>query len=323
MKSFLKTKHVLSSNPNDPTEYQQHQNPSTIFPSKLFQSPLLTLNGKRHKSVSIKIQKNFLIVEDKDIKVNMINLRISRTASKQVQLAQSDFILLVNFQRQSEAREFVTACGCFPVHSGVWMDYVKLKKLGQGGFSKVFLAREVGGVSALYAVKCIKKTRMDAKAFSYLQTELFALRNIIHPNSLKLYRVYEDDFYFFLVTEYLDGGTLIRRLKNRRAEESLCVTVITALLNVIVELNKYNLIHRDIKPTNIMFALDEEGKEIVKLIDFGLCADFTDHSETTHLKDKSGTVCYLAPELIGWDLLNKLYGKQVDVFSIGMILFEM
>ena len=149
------------------------------------------------------------------------------------------------------------------------------------------------------------------------------MRNIIHPNSLKLFRVYEDEVYFYLVTEYLDGGTLTRRLKARKAEETLCVTVITALLNVIVELNKYSLIHRYIKPSNIMFAMDENGEESVKLIDFGLCADFTDHSETTPLKDKSGTVCYLAPELIGWDLFGKYYGKQVDIFSIGIILYEM
>lgn len=323
MKSFLKTKCDLSFNPDDLTEYRQHQDPLTVVPPSSFDSPLLTLNGKEYKSVSIKIQTNFLLVEERDIKVNIINLQLSRTTPKQVQLKQPDFCLFVNFKKQSEAREFVKACGCFPVHSGIWLDYVKLKKLGEGGFSKVFLAREIGGVCGLFAVKRIKKANLDTKAFSYFQTELFTLRNIIHPNSLKLFRVYEDDFYFFLVTEYLDGGTLTRRLKARRAEESLCVTVVTALLKVIVELNKYSLIHRDIKPANIMFTFDEEGRETVKLIDFGLCADFTDHSETTPLKDKSGTVCYLAPELIGWDLLNKHYGKQVDIFSIGMILYEM
>ena len=70
-----------------------------------------------------------------------------------------------------------------------------------------------------------------------------------------------------------------------------------------------------------MFKKYKKGL-IVKLIDFGLAADFTDHSTSSLLRDKSGTACYLAPELIGIDYTNRLYNQKVDIFSIGIILYE-
>lgn len=55
-----------------------------------------------------------------------------------------------------------------------------------------------------------------------------------------------------------------------------------------------------------MFKI-KDGKKILKLIDYGLCADFTDHSSNSLLRDKSGTACYIAPEIIGFDLTHKFY----------------
>lgn len=60
----------------------------------------------------------------------------------------------------------------------------------------------------------------------------------------------------------------------------------------------------------------------IKLIDFGLAADFTDLSETSLLHDKSGTSGYMAPELIGLNYLKKLYDEKVDVYSLGIIIYE-
>lgn len=62
---------------------------------------------------------------------------------------------------------------------------------------------------------------------------------------------------------------------------------------------------------------------VVKLIDFGLCADTTDKSDTTLLKDRAGTVCYLAPELIECNPKKGYYGPKVDVFSIAMVFWEL
>lgn len=66
----------------------------------------------------------------------------------------------------------------------------------------------------------------------------------------------------------------------------------------------------------------ESSFEGLKLIDYGLCANFTDHSADSLLHDKSGTACYLAPELVGMSYLKKFYDEKADVFSIGIILYE-
>ena len=93
-------------------------------------------------------------------------------------------------------------------------------------------------------------------------------------------------------------------------------------MEAVTHLNESNLVHRDIKPDNIMFKKGENGMR-VKLIDFGFCADFTDKSKKSLIRDKSGTACYLAPELIGMNYYKVLYNEKVDIFSIGIILYEM
>ena len=93
--------------------------------------------------------------------------------------------------------------------------------------------------------------------------------------------------------------------------------------------------HRDLKPNNIMFKkqkifenVEENEKEIdfdhldLKLIDFGLCAELSDHTSDSLLNDKSGTVGYLAPELIT-KKKGEFYNEKVDVFSAGMVFYEM
>lgn len=98
--------------------------------------------------------------------------------------------------------------------------------------------------------------------------------------------------------------------------------IIKALLRVVQTMNKYNICHRDIKPANIMVNFFLK-KPIIKLIDFGLCADYTDSSGDSLLYDKSGTAGYIAPEILGLELTGKLYNQKVDIYSIGVILYEM
>lgn len=72
-----------------------------------------------------------------------------------------------------------------------------------------------------------------------------------------------------------------------------------------------------------MFKVKKNGSKTLKLIDYGLCADYLDHSWNSLLKDKSGTACYIAPEIIGFDIYEKFYDQRADVFSVGIILYEM
>ena len=322
-KSCINKEFALSYRHDESFQYRKHSGDPALMKEKCFPVLVLFYNCRRYSQLTVKIQNNMFVVDKLSLKLNLVNLYVKSLSSKSVELVQKSFKLNVFFRNGEDLRRFMDCCGNLVIHRGIWLDYVRLKKLDEGAFSKVYLARKAGSYDSLFAVKRIKKGGLDKRSFRYFNMELLALRNVSHKNALTLHKVYEDDDYFYLVTEYLNGGTLVKKMKKGRLGEDLCVKVVKALLGVIIELNKYNLVHRDIKPTNIMFTFDGKGNEVCKLIDFGLCADFTDHSEDTLLKDKSGTVCYLAPELIGWDLLNKLYDEKVDVFSIGMILYEM
>lgn len=322
-KNCVNKEFALTYKPDDCFQYRKHSCDSSANKEKSFPVLVLFYNCRRYSQMTLKIKSNLLIIDKLNIKLNLINLYVKSLSSKSAELIQKNFKLNVFFRNGEDLRRFMDCCGNLVIHKGIWLDYVRLKKLDEGAFSKVYLARKAGSYDSLFAVKRIKKGGLDKRSFRYFNMELFALRNISHRNALTLHKVYEDEDYFYLITEYLNGGTLIKKMKSKRVREDLCVKVVRALLGVIIELNKYDLVHRDIKPTNIMFTCDSKGNEVCKLIDFGLCADYTDHSENTLLKDKSGTVCYLAPELIGWDVINKLYDEKVDVFSIGMILYEM
>jgi len=71
-----------------------------------------------------------------------------------------------------------------------------------------------------------------------------------------------------------------------------------------------------------MFKKSKEGL-MAKLIDFGFSTNFKDKSKDSLIRDKSGTACYLAPELIGMNYYKVLYDEKVDIFSIGIVLYEM
>ncbi len=143
-----------------------------------------------------------------------------------------------------------------------------------------------------------------------------------HKNCIKLYEIYEDKENIYIVTEYIDGGSLYERIKKRKISEREALRITKSILEAIVEYNKYNIVHRDIKPANVMFNKISSTQKIVKVIDFGLCADFTDFSASSLLRDKSGTACYLAPELVRMNKLKRFYNEKVDVFSVGIILYE-
>lgn len=165
-----------------------------------------------------------------------------------------------------------------------------------------------------------------------------------------------------LVLELMDGGNLKQKLSKGPFSEEEAFKALLGILKGVQYMHKMGYVHRDLKPPNIMFKKinSEELKQqqqksaikkaeiceddtnvvdqnenssntttpqksetfVIKLIDFGLCADLKDHSPKSLLNDKSGTVGYLAPELITMKKGN-FYDEKVDVFSCGMVFYEM
>ena len=154
-----------------------------------------------------------------------------------------------------------------------------------------------------------------------MTNEINYLRILEHKNMLQFEELYEDEEYIHIITELLNAGTVSDKNHKRMSRFEACF-VLKSVLELLVYLADNHIAHRDIKPGNIMFHKSKDQKVICKLIDFGLCADAKDKSKTTLLKDRAGTVCYLAPELIECNPDKGYYETKVDVFSIAMVFWE-
>lgn len=126
--------------------------------------------------------------------------------------------------------------------------------------------------------------------------------------------------------EYLEGRTLSQILKEKDdfLEDELIKKIIKSSLEGLSYIHKKNYIHRDIKPSNLMISFTKNGEfENLKVIDFGLLGDLNSQKHVVLLQDRCGTLGYLAPELIRKNDENIFYDQKVDIYSLGLILFQL
>lgn len=124
---------------------------------------------------------------------------------------------------------------------------------------------------------------------------------------------YQNDKYFFIVTEFLEGGELFDRIMEcQNFSEDGAVDIMEQILSAVVYLHKHGFIHRDLKPENIIFET-KDTKSKIKVIDFGTSCHYEKGSK---LKKKLGTPYYIAPEV-----LKRNYDEKCDVWSSGVIMY--
>jgi serine/threonine protein kinase len=189
----------------------------------------------------------------------------------------------------------------------------KPKLLGYGSFGKVYL--EINKINKkLYAIKHMEKKTIK-KALNTLDpiySEIQIQSKISHPNIVKILYANENEKYFDIVLEYATNGNLFYFIqKNKHLSESKSFKIFIQMVNAIYFLHQNNYIHRDIKPENILLF----ENDVAKLCDFGWCVEFKDEPRNTFC----GTTEYMAPEMLN----QKKYGKEIDVWSLGILLYEM
>ncbi|CZT98189.1 calcium-dependent protein kinase 1 [Plasmodium falciparum NF54] len=203
--------------------------------------------------------------------------------------------------------------------------YFKVRKLGSGAYGEVLLCREKHGHGEK-AIKVIKKSQFDKMKYSItnkiecddkiheeIYNEISLLKSLDHPNIIKLFDVFEDKKYFYLVTEFYEGGELFEQIINRhKFDECDAANIMKQILSGICYLHKHNIVHRDIKPENILLE-NKHSLLNIKIVDFGLSSFF---SKDNKLRDRLGTAYYIAPEV-----LRKKYNEKCDVWSCGVILY--
>lgn len=192
--------------------------------------------------------------------------------------------------------------------------FVVIKELGCGQFGTVSLCQEIE-TGKLRAVKKINKKSLSSKVLlRYCYNEISIQKEVNHPNVVKLLNVYESPDEIALVLEYVNGGTLYKKIEN---QEKLDEMEVMHFSKKLLELENYfaklGIIHRDIKPENILLELNQDLSHF-KLADFGL-ACYEDDTQRTCL----GSLGYMAPEM----LRGLKYNSKADLFSSGVVIYTL
>lgn len=142
------------------------------------------------------------------------------------------------------------------------------------------------------------------------------MRQLNHPNIVRMKDAFETDQYFYIVMEKVNGGELLEHLVNGTLSEQEAASIMYKILSAIQYMQDFGVIHRDLKPENILVEKNSLTGNIenIKIIDFGLSKVVLPDEL---ILDRCGTLAYVAPEV----LLKRGYGMQVDVWSAGCILY--
>lgn len=186
--------------------------------------------------------------------------------------------------------------------------------LGKGSFAEVRAAVHRIAKKNV-AVKILKKTTMTEKQIERARCEIETLKMCQHPNIMRLNEIFESADYIYLVLEHLSGGNLFHHLQEKRFNipEETAFRYVRSVSSALQYMHSFGIIHRDIKPDNIVLTSQIEGSD-VKIVDFGLAKIFGPNELSD---DSVGTLCYAAPEI----LLGKKYDNKVDVWSLGVLTY--
>src|SRR5687768_9736431 len=188
--------------------------------------------------------------------------------------------------------------------------------LGAGGMGEVYLAHDEQ-LQRPVALKVLgRSTREDAELRKRLEQEARAASALNHPNILTVYDVGFAGDEQFIATEFIDGITLRQRMIRAEPGVSEVLDVAIQILSALAAAEAAGLVHRDIKPDNVMLRSDG----YIKLLDFGLArpAITTDHNESDPSVVK-GTVFYMSPE----QLRGLLLDTRSDLWSTGVVMYEL
>lgn len=186
------------------------------------------------------------------------------------------------------------------------------EQIGEGGYSVVRV-----GTSNIdkkkVAVKIVKRQGLTDEDEESLRSEVQILLKLRHPNIVQAFDFFEETQQFYVILEYIDGGELFDRIvKKTFYNEKEARDLVQIVLTAIKYLHDQNIVHRDLKPENLLLTSKSDDANI-KIADFGFATKVDGLSLTAQL----GTPGYIAPEI----LCKKPYGKPVDMWSFGVILY--
>ncbi|KAJ0028298.1 hypothetical protein Pint_35323 [Pistacia integerrima] len=194
-------------------------------------------------------------------------------------------------------------------------DYLVGRQIGSGSFSVVWHARHrIHGTEV--AIKEIVTGRLNKKLQDSLMSEIFILKRINHPHIIRLHDIIEVPGKLHLVLEYCKGGDLSMYIQRHGCvPEETAKHFMTQLAAGLQVLRDNNLIHRDLKPQNLLLSTDESNA-VLKIADFGFARSLQPRGLAETL---CGSPLYMAPEIMQ---LQK-YDAKADLWSVGAIFFQL
>ena len=192
--------------------------------------------------------------------------------------------------------------------------YTIVARLGKGAMGTVYLAtdKHIGQDVALKMLS--SELALDAAMLERFKREAEALRQLKHPNIVGFLDAFEHGEHYVIVMEYIPSGSLYDLIRAGPLPIDRASQIALDLCDALIRAHRLNIVHRDIKPDNVM--IDRDGTP--KLADFGV-ARLIEGTRMTHTGTKVGTPYYMAPE--AWK--GETIDAQSDIWSLGVMIFEM
>lgn len=197
--------------------------------------------------------------------------------------------------------------------------YTPKGDLGSGSYGKVFQVKnkKSGEIRA-----CKQLAIKQIQNYSKFMLEINILAKMDHPNIIKLYEVFEDKRYVYLIMEECTGGELFDRIIDKLQNDTIftereAAKIFKQMILAIAYCHKQGICHRDLKPENLLLVNKTDDSPI-KVIDFGLSNIFKDAKtgKETKMTTKVGTAYYVSPEVLSGN-----YDEKCDIWSAGIILY--
>ncbi|HEV3003259.1 MAG TPA: serine/threonine-protein kinase, partial [Pirellulales bacterium] len=207
--------------------------------------------------------------------------------------------------------------------------YEILGELGRGGMGVVYQARhtKLGRTVALKML--LAGSFADRSHLTRFRVEAEAVARLQHPNIVQVFDLGEQNRLPFLVMEYVPGGTLAQRLNGEPLPPHVAAEVVTALADAVHYAHQRGVLHRDLKPGNILLAAGTRESSpderrtmsfVPKIADFGVARRLDENGGETQTGMVLGTVNYMAPEMAAGR--HREAGTLADVYALGAILYE-
>lgn len=195
--------------------------------------------------------------------------------------------------------------------------YQLLEKIAEGGMGIIYKAKNLSN-NQIFAVKTFKeKVDLHSETFLHFKNEAAFLKELLHPNILSFVDLIEQDSRFYLVTEYIQGENLKKYSLSKNISLQDKLKIIYSIATALDFVHSKGIIHRDIKPGNIMINL--EG--VPKILDFGVSALVSLQKVFLNEKAFMGSFAYMAPEQSG--VLTRTVDARSDLYSLGIVFYQL